>query len=152
MDCSRTLAITGLPPATSISIRPVTLPPCGASVCERIQIGRNPKTIFQTVKKRYQIIPMLRRADVDLGKGSKVPEVCKMLGVDQQTYCRWRQKYGGMAPEMTGELKALQKENAHRETTRTQGAYELTVPAAEGSDKVRSRMNYIFEITSGVIE
>ncbi len=55
---------------------------------------------------------MLRRADVELGKGKKVPEICKVLGVATQTYYRWRQKYGGMAPEMTKELKALQKENA----------------------------------------
>ena len=72
-------------------------------------------------QKRYgvdQIIPMLRRADVDLGKGKKVPEVCKRLGIAQQTYYRWRHGYrrealvgGGMAPEMGKELKVLQKEN-----------------------------------------
>jgi transposase-like protein len=87
----------------------------GASVYERIQTGRSPERIFQMPKKRYdvdQIIPMLRRADVELGKGRKVPEVCKMLGIVQQTYYRWRQKYGSMAPEMARELKALQKENS----------------------------------------
>lgn len=66
-------------------------------------------------QKRYQvdqIIPMLRRADVELGQGKKVPEVCKLLGITSQTYYRWRQKYGGMAPEMAKELKALQKENS----------------------------------------
>ena len=66
-------------------------------------------------KKRYredQIIPMLRRADVELGKGKKVPDVCKVLGITQQTYYRWRQKYGSMQPEMSKELRALQKENA----------------------------------------
>lgn len=66
-------------------------------------------------KKRYreeQIIPMLRRADVELGKGKKVPDVCKLLGITQQTYYRWRQKYGSMQPEMSKEFKALQKENA----------------------------------------
>ena len=66
-------------------------------------------------QKRYtadQIIPMLRRADVELGRGKKVPEVCKLLGIADQTYYRWRQKYGGMQPEMSKELKALQKENA----------------------------------------
>ena len=65
-------------------------------------------------QKRYgvdQIIPMLRRADVEIGKGMVVPEVCKLLGISTQTYYRWRQKYGGMAPEMAKELKALQKEN-----------------------------------------
>ena len=66
-------------------------------------------------KKRYQeeqIIPMLRRADVELGKGKKVPDVCKLLGITQQTYYRWRQMYGSMQPEMSKELRALQKENA----------------------------------------
>jgi len=59
-----------------------------------------------------QIIEKLRQADVALGKKQKVPEICKALEITEQTYYRWRQKYGGMAPEMTKELKALQKENA----------------------------------------
>ena len=66
-------------------------------------------------QKRYQveqIVPMLRRADVELGQGKKVPEVCKLLSISQQTYYRWRQKYGDMAPEMTKEFRVLQKENA----------------------------------------
>jgi putative transposase len=58
-----------------------------------------------------QIVVKLRQADVELGKGLKVPEVCKALGISEQTYYRWRQKYGGMAPEMAKELKALEKEN-----------------------------------------
>ena len=37
-----------------------------------------------------QIIAKLRRADVLLGKGSKVPEVCKQLEITEQTYYRWR--------------------------------------------------------------
>ena len=44
-------------------------------------------------------------------KGSKVPEVCKQLGISEQTYYRWRQKYGGMAPEMAKHMKALEKKN-----------------------------------------
>lgn len=48
----------------------------------------------------------------DLGKGKKVTEICKMLQISKQTYYRWRQKYGGMAPELVKDLKALQKENA----------------------------------------
>ena len=58
-----------------------------------------------------QIIAKLRRADVELGKGKKVPEICKLLEISEHTYYRWRQKYGGMQPEMAKELKALQKEN-----------------------------------------
>ena len=56
-----------------------------------------------------QIIAKLRRADVEIGQGKKVPEVCRLLEITEQTYYRWRQKYGGMQPEMAKELKALQK-------------------------------------------
>ncbi len=67
------------------------------------------------MKKRHgveQIVAKLRRADVGLGKGQKVPEVCRQLGISEQTYYRWRTKYGGMAPEMARQMKSLEKENA----------------------------------------
>ena len=59
-----------------------------------------------------QIVSQLRKADVELGKGKKVPEVCKELEVTEQTYYRWRQKYGGMQPVMVKQLKSLEKENS----------------------------------------
>ena len=58
-----------------------------------------------------QIVSKLRQADRELGKGQTVPEVCRKIEVSQQTYYRWRQKYGGMSPELIKELKALQKDN-----------------------------------------
>ena len=58
-----------------------------------------------------QVILKLRRADVELGKNKKVSEICRLLEITEQTYYRWRQKYGGMQPEMAKELKSLQKEN-----------------------------------------
>ncbi len=39
-----------------------------------------------------------RQADVLIGQGKTVPEVCKEIEVSEQTYYRWRQKYGGMSP------------------------------------------------------
>ena len=39
-----------------------------------------------------QIVAKLRKADVELGKGKKVPEICKLQEVTEQTYYRWRQK------------------------------------------------------------
>ncbi len=59
-----------------------------------------------------QIVAKLRQADVGLGKGLKVPEVCKQLGISEQTYYRWRTKYGGMAPEMARQMKTLERENS----------------------------------------
>jgi putative transposase len=82
-----------------------------------------------------QIISKLRRADVELGKGKKVPEVCKTLGITGQTYYRWRQKYGGMQPEVAKELKALQKENARLKRLVANQALDMEIlkEAAKGN-------------------
>ena len=89
-------------------------------------------------KKRHgvaQIIPKLRQADVELGKGKKVPEICKTLDISEQTYDRWRQKYGGMKPEMTKELKALQKKNARLKKLVAEQALDMDIlkEAAKGN-------------------
>jgi len=67
------------------------------------------------MKKKHngtQIVAKLRQADVLIGQGKSLPEVCREIEVSEQTYYRWRQKYGGMSPEMVKELRGLQKENA----------------------------------------
>jgi putative transposase len=58
-----------------------------------------------------EIVGKLRQADVLLAQGKTVPEVCREIGVSQQTYYRWRNKYGGMSPDMIKQLRELQKEN-----------------------------------------
>ena len=40
-------------------------------------------------------------------QGLTVPAVCKKIGVSEQTYYRWRQKYGGMSPAAIQELKEV---------------------------------------------
>jgi len=82
-----------------------------------------------------QIISKLRRADVELGKGKKVPQVCKLIGIAEQTYYRWRQKYGGRQPEMAKELKALQNENARLKKMVAEQALDMEIPkeAAKGN-------------------
>jgi len=67
------------------------------------------------MKKRRsaeQIVGLLRQTDVDLGKGATVPDVCRRLGISQQTYYRWRTKVGGMDPKMAKQLQELQMENS----------------------------------------
>ena len=62
--------------------------------------GEARKGLIPMARKRHsvdQIIPMLRRADIELGQGNKVPEICRLLGIKRQTYYRWRQKCGGIA-------------------------------------------------------
>jgi len=65
-------------------------------------------------RKRYrpeQIINLLREAEVGLSQGRKVGEVCRSLGISEQSYYRWRSEYGGMKLEQVKRLKELEKEN-----------------------------------------
>jgi len=51
------------------------------------------------LRKRYtpeQIIGFLREAEVSLAQGRTIGQVCKTLGVSEQSYYRWRQEYGGL--------------------------------------------------------
>ena len=67
------------------------------------------------MKKKHsgpQIVAKLRQADILIGQGKTIPEVCKEIDVTDATYYRWRQKYGGMSPDMVKQLRAVQKENA----------------------------------------
>ncbi len=65
-------------------------------------------------RKRFmpeQIIPKLREAEVLLAKGTKMPQVCRKIGVTEQTYYRWRKEYGGLRTDQAKRLKELEKEN-----------------------------------------
>lgn len=54
-----------------------------------------------------QIAFILKQAD----DGFSVEEVCRKAGVSQQTYYRWRKKYGGLMPSEVKRLKQLEEEN-----------------------------------------
>jgi transposase-like protein len=66
-------------------------------------------------RKRHsaeEIVSKLRQADVELGRGKSVVEVCRLLGVTEPTYYRWRKEYGGLKTDQAKRLKELEKENA----------------------------------------
>ena len=66
-------------------------------------------------KKRFsveQIIHHLREAQVLLSQGRTVGEVCRQIGVSEQSYYRWRKEYGGLKINQAQRLKALEQENA----------------------------------------
>ena len=65
-------------------------------------------------RKRHsveQIISKLREAEVEQAKGGTVPEVCRKIGVTEQTYYRWRKEYGGLQINQARRLRELEKEN-----------------------------------------
>ena len=82
-----------------------------------------------------QIVAKLRKADAELGNGKTVPEICKLLEVTEQTSYRWRQKYGGMKPEMAKQLKALEKENLRLKKMVAEQALDMEIlkVAAKGN-------------------
>ena len=67
-------------------------------------------------KKRHHapepIIHLLRPAEVELAGGQAVPQVCRKLGIADQTYYRWRKEYGGVRTDQAKRLKDLERENA----------------------------------------
>ena len=66
-------------------------------------------------RKRFsveQIIGHLREADVLLAQGQTVGEVCRRIGVSEQSYYRWRKEYGGLKVGQARRLKVLEQENA----------------------------------------
>ncbi len=61
-------------------------------------------------KKRFtepQIAFVLKQAEV----GVSVSEVCRKAGIAEQTFYRWKQKYGGMQPSEMKKYKQMEEEN-----------------------------------------
>lgn len=63
------------------------------------------------MQKRFseeQIIGILREAEVD---GAVIREVCRRHNVTEQTFFRWRNKFGDMTVSDARRLKELESEN-----------------------------------------
>ena len=54
-----------------------------------------------------QIVAALRRVE----GGMPVAEVCRKLGVTEQTYYRWKKKYAGLGVAELRRIKQLEDEN-----------------------------------------
>jgi len=62
-------------------------------------------------QKRYtteQIVYALKQAEA----GEKIVEICRKMGVSEQTFYGWRKKYAGMGVSEVRELRQLREENA----------------------------------------
>lgn len=54
-----------------------------------------------------QIAFALKQAE----SGTPVDEVCRKLGISQQTFYRWKKKFAGLGTEELRRLKSLEEEN-----------------------------------------
>ena len=88
-------------------------------------------------KKRFsaeQIVAKLRAAEVELTKGQTTPQVCKKLGISEQTYYRWRREYGGLRVDQAKRLKELERKNARLKKIVADQALDMSIlkEVAEG--------------------
>lgn len=61
-------------------------------------------------RKRFsieQIVAVLKQAEV----GVPVVEVCRQVGITEQTFYRWKKQYLGLQSDQVRQLKQLQEEN-----------------------------------------
>ena len=61
--------------------------------------------------KPEEIVTKLRQVEVLTGQGMPRLDAIRQIGVTEQTFYRWKKKYGGMRTDQLKELKRLQKEN-----------------------------------------
>ncbi len=54
-----------------------------------------------------QIIGILREQEA----GATTAEVCRRHGVSEQSFYRWKSKYGGMAPSDAQRMRSIEDEN-----------------------------------------
>lgn len=59
-----------------------------------------------------QIVAKLREHEKLQGQGLTIPQACKGIGISDQTFYRWRLKYGASKEDKAQRLKALEHENS----------------------------------------
>ena len=68
-----------------------------------------------TTWKRHtpeQVVRKLTQADRLLAEGKEIADVCRELGVAEQTYYRWRNQFGGLKADDAKKMKDLEREDA----------------------------------------
>ncbi len=74
-----------------------------------------------------QIVAKLRDAEKLQAQGATVPAVCKRLGISEQTFYRWRIRYGKLKEDEAQRLKALEAENARLKRIVTEQALDISM-------------------------
>ena len=71
-----------------------------------------------------QIIRILREAETP---GEQVRDVCRKYGIAEQTFYRWRHRYGGLEVAEAVRLRQLERENARLKKLVAERDLELEV-------------------------
>jgi putative transposase len=74
-----------------------------------------------------QIVAKLREAEKLQGQGMTIPQLCKRLQISDQTFYRWRLKYGALKEDEAQRLKALELENARLKRIVAEQALDISM-------------------------
>jgi transposase len=74
-----------------------------------------------------QIVAKLREAEKLQGQGLTIPQACKRLGISEQTFYRWRLKYGALKEDEAQRLKALEQENTRLKRIVAEQALDISL-------------------------
>ena len=74
-----------------------------------------------------QIVAKLREAERLQGQGLTIPQLCKRLQISDQTFYRWRLKYGALKEDEAQRLKALEQENARLKKIVAEQALDISM-------------------------
>ena len=80
--------------------------------------------------KRYsveQIVAKLREMERLQGQGLTIPQACKRIGISDQTFYRWRLKYGALKEDEAQRLKALEQENSRLKKIVAEQALDISL-------------------------
>jgi putative transposase len=80
--------------------------------------------------KKYsveQIIARLREAEKLQAQGMTIAQVCKRLQISDQTFFRWRIKYGALKEDEAQRLKALEQENGRLKKIVAEQALDISM-------------------------
>ena len=74
-----------------------------------------------------QIVAKLREAEKLQAQGLSIPALCKRLQISDQTFYRWRLKYGALKEDEAQRLKALELENARLKRIVAEQALDISM-------------------------
>ena len=80
--------------------------------------------------KRYsveQIVAKLLEMERLQGQGLTIPRACKRIGISDQSFYRWRLRYGALKEDEAQRLKALEQENSRLKKIVAEQAFDISL-------------------------
>ena len=74
-----------------------------------------------------QVVAKLREHEKLQGQGLTIPQACKRIGISDQTFYRWRIKYGALKEDEAQRLKALEQENSRLKRIVAEQALDISM-------------------------